>query len=285
MLLLETTLAGAGIGFFCAASFWAVSSLVRQHPPERSELGVSLLLALGCAPLLAVLVLHGANAGRVPLFNTFDALTVYAVFLTLAALCLLTRRRTQGIFAILAPYVTLLLLAGFPTVGVTTGPVPHQVPGTVLLLHLLAAFTSYALFSLASVLALAYLIQDRNFKHRRFGVIFERLPALETLDHLMFRVVGYAFVLLTISLALGVYLVHESGNGPGWIADPKVVATLVTWALYAMLVHMRARAGRHGTRLALITLAGLAFVLFSMVGVHLIAHSVHGFVQIGATPQ
>ena len=281
MPLLESALAAAGIGFFGAASVCALSGLLRPHPAEKSDLGVPLLLALGCAPLLAVLVLHGANAGRVPLFTMFDALTVYGVFLTLSALCLLTRHRTQGLLAILAPYVTLLLIAGFPAVGMATGPVPHEVPKAALLLHLLIAFAGYALFSLASILAFAYLVQDRNFKRRHFGVVFERLPALETLDHLMFRLVGYAFVLLTISLVLGVYLVHESGSGPEWIADPKVAATLVTWALYAMLVHMRANAGRHGTRLALITLAGLAFVLFSMVGVHLIAHSVHGFVQIG----
>lgn len=285
MLLLEATLAGAGIGFFSAASVWAWVCLLRPHLPEKGALGVPLLLALGCAPLLAVLVLHGARAGRVPLFNTFDALTVYGVFLTLAALCLLTRHRTQGVLAILAPYVTLLLIAGFPAVGVTTGLVPHQVPNAVLLLHLLIAFAGYALFSLASILAFAYLIQDRNFKRRNFGVVFEQLPALETLDYLMFRLVEFAFLLLTISLALGIYLVHESGRGSEWITDPKVVATLATWALYAMLVHMRANAGRHGTRLALITAVGLAFVLFAMVGVHLVADSVHGFVQIGGIPK
>ena len=285
MLSLESALALAGIWFFGAASACAVADLLRQHPPERGKLGVPLLLALGCASLLAVLVLHGAKTGRVPLFNSFDVLTIYGVFLTISALCLLTRHRTQGMLAILAPYVTLLLITGFPAVGVTTGPVPHQVPEAILLLHLLIAFAGYALFSLASILAFTYLVQDHNFKHRHFGVIFERLPALETLDHLMFRLVGYAFILLTISLALGVYLVHESGSGPEWIADPKVAATLVTWALYAVLVHMRANAGRHGTRLAVITLAGLAFVLFSMVGVHLIAHSVHGFVQIGSHPE
>ncbi|MCX7008743.1 MAG: cytochrome c biogenesis protein CcsA [Kiritimatiellaeota bacterium] len=282
MLLLEATLAVAAIGLFGAASVWAVVCLLRPHPPARGKLGAPLLLALGCAPLLAVLVLHGARAGYVPLFNTFDVLTVYGVFLTLAALGVLSRHRTQGVLAILAPYVTLLLITGFPAVGVTTGPVPHQVPNAVLLLHLLVAFAGYALFSLASILAFAYLVQDRNFKRRHFGVVFERLPALETLDHMMFRLVEFAFLLLTISLGLGIYLVHESGSGVEWITDPKVVATLVTWVLYAMLVHMRANAGRHGTRLAIITLVGLAFVLFSMIGVHLIAHSVHGFVQIGS---
>lgn len=285
MPLLETILAAAGIGCFGAASVTAWVCLLRPQPPGRGEGSVPLLLALGCAPLLAVLVMHGTRFGRVPLFNLFDALTVYGVCLTLAALCLLTRHRTHGVLAILAPFVTLLLLAGFPAIGVTTGSLPHQTPKAVLWLHLSSAFAGYALFSLASLLAFAYLIQDRNFKHRRFGAVFEQLPALETLDHLMFRLVGWAFLLLTISLALGIVLVRESGSGPEWLADPKVVASLATWALYAALVHLRANAGRHGTRLALLTVAGLAFVLFSMVGVHWVAQSVHGFVQIGGLPK
>jgi ABC-type transport system involved in cytochrome c biogenesis permease subunit len=280
-MLLEASLAASGIGLFCVASVFSVACLLCRNPPGRGELGVSLLLALGCVPLVAVLLLRSANTGRVPLFSTFDALTVYGVFLTIAALCFLTRHRTQGVFAILSPYVTIILIAGFPAVGVETGPVPHTVSNVVLLSHMIIAFAGYALFSLASILAFAYLIQNRNFKHRNFGVVFERLPALETLDDLMFRLVGFAFLLLTISLMLGVYLVHQSGSGAEWAADPKVVATFVTWALYAGLVHMRANAGRHGTRLALVTFIGLAFVLFSMIGVHMVAHSVHGFVQIG----
>ena len=285
MPLLEPALAVAGVGCFGAASVFGLMCLLRRRPPEWGEHGVPLLLALGCAPLLAVLVLHGSKAERVPLFNSFDALTVYGVFLTIAALFLLTRRGMLGVLAILSSYVTVILAVGLPAVGIKTGPVPHDVPNTVLLVHLMVAFAGYALFSLASVLAFAYLVQDRNFKRRNFGVVFDRLPALETLDHLMFRFVGFAFLLLTIALALGVYLVSESSSGRAWMTDPKIIATLVTWALYAVLVHMRANAGRHGTRLALVTLLGLAFVLFSMVGVHLFAHSVHGFVQIGSLPQ
>lgn len=282
MPLLEIMLAVAGIGCFGAASAYAYVCLTRQHPPERNGGGVQLLLLLGCAPLLAMLVLHGMNASRIPMFNSFNVLTAYGICLTFAAIFVLARRGKHGVLAILAPYVTVVLIAGLPYVGMRTGPVVAQdVPHTILLIHLLIAFASYALFSLASIIAIAYLIQDRNFKNRNFGVVFERLPPLETLDHMMFRLVGIAFLLLTVSLVMGVYLVHQSGNGRAWMTDPKILSTLATWILYAGLVHMRANAGRHGTRLAVITLIGLAFVLFSMFGVHLIANSLHSVVLLG----
>lgn len=277
-------LAIVGIAFFCAASVCALVGLLRTHPFKRGDLAVSWLLSLGCVSLLVLLVLQEVIARRLPFFNRFDALTLYALLLTVAALCLLTRHRTQGVMAILAPYVALLLIASFPDVGVKVDPVPHQVPNVVLLLHLGIAFAGYSLFSLAGILACAYLVQDHNLKHRHFGLVFERFPALETLDHLMSRLVGIAFLLLTISLVLGFYLVYLSGTGSEWITDPKVMATMVTWSLCAMLVHMRANAGRHGTRVAILTVVGLVLVLFSMVGVHMIARSVHDFVLSGGNP-
>lgn len=284
MLQPNTILSAIGIVFFCAASVCAVVDLLRTHPPEKGEQGVSLFLAFGCVSLLATLVLQGINTHSiVPLFNRFDTLTVYVVFLTIAALCLLRQHRTQGLMAILAPYATILLIAGFPAVNVRTELVPPQVVNTALFFHLVTVFAGYALFSLASILACAYLVQDHNLKYRHFGIVFEKFPALETLDHLMFRMIGTSFLLITISLALGYYLVHETGRMSEWITDPKVMATMATWTLCAVLVHMRANIGRHGTRLALFTVAGLALILFSMVGVHLVAQSIHNFVQIGST--
>lgn len=276
---MNTILAVAGVVFFCAASILAVAGLLRTHPPAGGRPVVSWLLGLGCASLLSMLVIQGMSTGRiVPLFNRFDAMAVYGVFLGIAGMCVLTSRRTQGVMALLAPFVTILLIASLPAAGVKTEPIPHQVPGTTLVLHLVVAFAGYSLFSLASILGCAYLVQDHNLKHRNFGTVFERLPALETLDHLMSRLIGIAFLLLTVSLVLGFYLVYESGSGSEWFSDPKVVSTMVTWALCALLVHMCANVGQHGRRVALLTVIGLLFIMFSMVGIHQLANSIHDFV-------
>lgn len=279
---LESLLAVTGIACFCAASALALSGLLRPHPPENLGQNITRLLIGGIVPLLAVIVMHGMRAGGLPLFSRFDALTTYGLCITVAYL-FMRARRTRGVAAFLVPYVTVVLIAGATTVHVKAGT-PPSVPGGWMVLHLCTAFAGYALFSLASILAVAYLVQDRNLKKRRFGLVFERLPALETLDHLMFRQVGFAFVLLTLSIVLGFFLVHLSGSGPEWIMDPKVISTLVTWVLYAVIVHMRASAGRHGTRVALVTALGLCLVLFTLIGVHLVSGSVHGFIQVSALP-
>ena len=95
--------------------------------------------------------------------------------------------------------------------------------------------------------------------------------------------IGAAFIMLTLSVAFGARLVHLSGGGAEWLRDPKVLSTLATWGIYAVLMHMRTNADRHGKGMAVIALVGLLFVLFSFLGVHVVAESIHGFVVGGGT--
>lgn len=274
-------LTAVAIGLFLMAAACALVALLRKHTSGIGNLAVWCLLSGGSVCLLTALLLAVLGAGEAPSLNRFDCTAFYVFTLSLAGLCLLVRHRTQGVMAFLLPYASMLLLFSFPAVDAAGGFPPLNFPLFLMMTHLAVAYVGYALLSLASILAIVYLVQDRNLKHRRFGIIFERLPALETLDHLMSRLVGVAFLLITVSLVLGFYMVHQSGGGAEWITDPKVMATMLTWALCALLVHLRASAGRHGTRLALLTAAGLFLVLLSMFGVHMVASSIHDFAQAG----
>ena len=81
-------------------------------------------------------------------------------------------------------------------------------------------------------------------------------------------------------MLLGITMVWQNGGGEEWLTDPKIGATVLTWILFAILVHMRSGAGRHGRNLAVVTIAGLLCLLFAFVGVHLVTDSVHGFAGI-----
>lgn len=276
----ESILVGVGVLLYGLAS---VLCVVRLMQPRRfGGQCVVLLLTAGAIPLAAVLIAHGLRTGRLPVFGRFEALTVYGLTVTAAYALSALRHRIKALAAVLVPYVTTVLLIGMPAVRDEVS-IPFRIDTVWMGLHVLTAFAGYALCTLAGMLGLAYLIQDNNLKHKRFGVVFERFPALETLDHLMSRQIGAAFLMLTVSLALGVHLVHLSGGGVEWARDPKVMATVATWGIYAVLMHMRTNADRHGKGMAIITIAGLFFVLFSFLGIHVIAESLHGFVLIGTT--
>lgn len=277
---MEFWLACLGVGCYLGATLLALTSLASARPrEERATMG---LMGAGAAILAIVLAVRGVRTSAIPAFSGFDALTLYALAMTAAYLATVARRPLRGVSSFLAPYLTLALLGALATLaGREPAAAQPPPPQTVwLALHVGLAFASYAFLSLASVLALVYLFQDHNLKRKRLGLVWERLPALETLDHLMGRQIGIGFLLLTGAILLGTTLVWNSGRGGEWLTDPKIGAAALTWTLFAVLVHMRASSRRHGRRLALMAIAGLMCLLFTFIGVHAVIGSMHGFVRI-----
>lgn len=274
----ESVLAVAGLLLYAVASVLAVMSML--YPETRRDVRALALFITGALCLLGVLLIRLFSAGCVPSFTRFDAMACYALALSVVYLFVNTRRATRGIAGILFPFITLVLLGGISAIGVAAGaPPPFQSPWLVF--HVFAGYAAYAVFSLASLNAAAYLVQDYNLKNKCFGPVWEKLPSLESLDHVMSRLVGLAFLLLTVSAVLGGFLVHRSGSSEPWLTDPKVAAVGAAWILFAVLVHMRASADRHGRGVALLTVVGLVFVLFAFAGVHLVAPTAHSFLTLG----
>lgn len=275
----EVVLAVVGLLLYGAASVLAVASLVRAG--VRHDRPALALFVAGALCLLAVILIRLFRVGVVPSFTRFDGLACYAVAMSAVYLLVNTRRATRGIAGLLFPFLALVVLGAVTAVGMTAGASP-ELQSPWLVFHVFAGYAAYAVSSLASLYAAAYLMQDHNLKHKCFGPVWEKLPSLERLDLVMSRLVGLAFLLLTVSAVLGGMLVHRSGGSESWLTDPKVAAVAALWILFAVLVHMRAHAGRHGRGVAILTVAGLVFVLFAFVGVHLVSDTVHAFLVLRA---
>jgi ABC-type transport system involved in cytochrome c biogenesis permease subunit len=215
--------------------------------------------------------------GRIPAFGVFEALVWYAFAVTVAYISLAARHETRGVCGFLLPFVTVVVAGSLPAIA-TPVVVEPGIQSAWLGLHIATAFLGYGFFTLESVLALAYLVQDGNLKRKSFGALFQRLPSLEALDHLMREQISVAFVLFSFSLAMGVVLAHQRNWGAAWVTDPKVAGAAATWLVYALLFHLRLAADRHGRRMAQVALAGLACVLVTFFGVHLLTSSLHEFI-------
>jgi ABC-type transport system involved in cytochrome c biogenesis permease subunit len=65
---------------------------------------------------------------------------------------------------------------------------------------------------------------------------------------------------------------------PGeWLGDVKILATLVTWGLYAAALLLRRLRRWQGREMAIASLAGFATVLFSFFAVNLWLSDFHSF--------
>lgn len=98
-----------------------------------------------------------------------------------------------------------------------------------------------------------------------FGLIVDRLPALLTMERLLFRLIGIGFVLLTATVLSGVFFSEELFGKP-FRLEHKTVFTLLSWVLFGALLAGRYWRGWRGRTALSFTLSGFATLLLAYVG-------------------
>jgi ABC-type uncharacterized transport system permease subunit len=131
-------------------------------------------------------------------------------------------------------------------------------------LHLALAMIAYGLFVIALLHAALMSFAERHL-HRRGTVAFPNLPPLLTLEALLFRMIGAAFVFLTLTLATGIAF-SETLFGRAMRFDHKTVFAVISWLIFAWLLAGRWRYGWRGRTALRWTLSGFVMLLLAYVG-------------------
>jgi cytochrome c-type biogenesis protein CcsB len=81
-----------------------------------------------------------------------------------------------------------------------------------------------------------------------------------------YQALKFGFPLLTLGIITGaVWADYAWGRYWGW--DPKETWSLITWFLYAALLHQRLTVGWRGRKAAIMAIAGFGAALFTFLGV------------------
>ena len=126
-----------------------------------------------------------------------------------------------------------------------------------LAVHILMIFTGYAALFLSFGASILYLMQERALKSKNSRGMFSRLPALQVIDDIGYRSLMLGFPFMTLGLIAGI-VVAEGTYGRIDFLDPKILLSVLMWAVYLLMVYMRLNAGWRGRRAAF--LATFAFV-------------------------
>jgi cytochrome c-type biogenesis protein CcsB len=106
-----------------------------------------------------------------------------------------------------------------------------------------------------------------------------RVPSLDRLDTLAYRMHAFGFPVWTFTVAAGsIWAEYAWGRFWGW--DPKETWALITWVVYACYLHARATAGWRGRNAAIIALVGMASFWFNFIGVNLFINGLHSYAGI-----
>jgi cytochrome c-type biogenesis protein CcsB len=202
------------------------------------------------------------EAEHTPITSIHEIISFFAWSLSCCYLSFRWRYAVKnfGSFAVLL--ITTLMLAATAAPQAIL-PLPPELRTWLLPVHASISIVAYAFLSLAAIGGLMYLIQERQLKQKHFGFFYHRLPSLEALDNLNQHCIGIGFLLMTLGMSIGTVWAFQLGGhrGLGW--HTKIISAMITWLLYAGLMHHRFVQGWRGRRAALLTVLAFAAVLLT----------------------
>ena len=225
------------------------------------------MMILGFIFLLVGVITRGLSAGRVPWGNMYEFSITGALAFTGAYLAALRKYDLRWLGVLVSISALLTLGTAITLLYVPSAPLVPALKSTWLVIHVSTAIISGGVFLLANVISAAYLYLDNMESKGVRKPWAQRLPALEVLDQLSYRLVAFVFPLWTFSVIAGA-IWAESAWGRYWGWDPKETWAFITWVAYAAYLHARVTVGWRGRRAAwLCLLAGSTF-LFNYVYVN-----------------
>jgi cytochrome c-type biogenesis protein CcsB len=239
------------------------------------------LMKAGKAALSAGFAFHTATvlarwlaSGRTPAASLHESLTFFSWVTVALYLVLLVRYRQRVLGAFVTPFALILILTA-SLVPDEIMPLSPVLESYWLPVHVIIAFLGNAFFAVAFFLGIMYVIQEHYLKSHRLKGLFFVLPSLETIDELNYRCLQYGFPLLTLAIISGAVW-SEYSLGSYWDWRPRQTWSLITWFLYAALLHGRLTAGWRGKKAALLSGAAFTVLIGSFIIINFVSGRAHG---------
>jgi cytochrome c-type biogenesis protein CcsB len=206
--------------------------------------------------------------GHAPLSNLYESLIFFSWTIVLLYLIIEWRIKSRNLGAFVVPFAFFsMAFASFsPNVNARIQPLIPALQSNWLISHVITCFFGYAALTIACGLGFMYLLKglEEEGKPRLF---FRLLPGREIVDELTYHSVVIGFIFLTLGIITGSVWAY-SAWGSYWSWDPKETWSLITWLIYAAMLHSRFVHGWKGKRMAIMSIIGFVSVLFTYFGVN-----------------
>jgi ABC-type uncharacterized transport system permease subunit len=129
-----------------------------------------------------------------------------------------------------------------------------------LVAHISLIFAGYAALVLSFSASLIYLLQERALKAKHSAGLMSRFPSLQVTDEIGLRSLLIGFPFMTAGLLIGL-LIAQMNFGHINFRDPKILLSILTWAVYLVLLYTRWSAGWRGRRAAYLAAGTFAMAI------------------------
>lgn len=251
------------IVFYLAAAVYQGRVLLKRDidPPRRSIFTAAAVVAVAAHAISALGTIytpHGIDLG----FFRVSSLIFW--FIALVGLVGSIRRPLQNtlvpVFALAALSIVVSILIQGPDVAL-----PQLSPGV--LAHILLSILAYAVLTVCAVQAVVLAVQEHALKQRQMSRLLNALPALQTMERMLFELLWIGMTLLSLAILAGAlyvddlfaqHLVH------------KTAFTIIAWCIFAVLLWGHHRLGWRGHTAVRWTLVGFGALMLAYFGTKLV---------------
>lgn len=242
------------------------SEIDRTKTIKSSRIATGVFVAATVILFLGV-VARGISASRVPWSNMYEYSISGALTFALAYLIVGRKYDLRWLGLPISIAVLLILGTAITLLYRPSAPLVPALQSTWLVVHVAAAILSGGVFLLSNAIAGTYLWLDSMERKGERTPFAKRLPSLEVLDQLSYRLVAFVFPLWTFAVIAGA-IWAEAAWGRYWGWDPKETWAFITWILYAAYLHARVTAGWKGRKAAWLCLLAGSTYLFNYIWVN-----------------
>jgi cytochrome c-type biogenesis protein CcsB len=253
----------------------ALKTLDYKRTEKVARIATAMMI-LGFILLFAGVIARGLSANRVPWGNMYEFSITGALAFSGAYLAALRKYDLRWLGLLVSIAVVLTLGTAVAVLYRPSAPLVPALKSTWLVIHVSAAIISGGVFLLANAVAAAYLYLDSMESKGERTAWAKRLPSLEYLDQLSYRLVAFVFPLWTFAVIAGA-IWAESAWGRYWGWDPKETWAFITWVAYAAYLHARVTVGWRGRRAAWLCLFAGSTFLFNYVYVNIYGTGKHTY--------
>jgi cytochrome c-type biogenesis protein CcsB len=222
-----------------------------------------------------------ADPNRVPWGNMYE-FTLSGTFVVALFYLVLSRRYAlDWLGPLVVGFVLTLLMVAVLWLYDATGPLPEALNSYWLVIHVVSAILATGAFTLGGMTSVAYLLKRRRGADAPATGFWARVPSLEKLDLISYRIHAFAFPVWTFAVLItGPIWAHQAWSSY-WNWDPKEVWAFITWVVYAAYLHSRATAGWRGSRAAAINVLAFAVMIFNLFFINLVIAGLHSYAGVG----
>lgn len=254
-----------------SAVLYIVSLIFRKETPGRLAVWTAMAGVVGniTGVVLRWVETYKLGYGHAPLSNLYESLVFFSWAIAVIYLFVEYRYKNRVIGAFVMPlaFLSMAYASLSPNISDRIQPLIPALKSNWLIAHVITCFLGYAGFAIAFGISLMYVIKERSFASE--SAIIARFPKPEALDDLTHKMVQFGFLFLTIGIITGAVWANSAwGRYWGW--DPKETWSLITWFIYATLLHARLMRGWRGRKIAYLSVVGFLAVLFTYFGVNLL---------------